>query len=56
MELLPALEGLSGDSPQEEAERVNALVEREVRKAPEQYYWIHRRFKRRPAPLPDPYE
>ena len=56
VELLPALEGLAGDSPQEEAERVNALVEQQVRKAPEQYYWIHRRFKRRPAPLPDPYE
>ena len=56
VELFPALEGLAGDSPQEEAERVNALVERQVRKAPEQYYWIHRRFKRRPAPLPDPYD
>lgn len=56
VELLHALEGLTGDSPQEEAERVNALVERQVRKAPDQYYWIHRRFKRRPAPLPDPYE
>ena len=56
VELLPALEGFPGDSPQEEAERVNALVERHVRKAPEQYYWIHRRFKRRPAPLPDPYD
>ena len=56
VELLPALEGLGGDSPQEEAERVNALIERQVRKAPEQYYWIHRRFKRRPAPLSDPYD
>lgn len=56
VELLHALEGLTGDSPQEEAERVNALVERQVRKAPDQYYWIHRRFKRRPAPLPDPYD
>ena len=56
VELFPALEGLAGDSPQEEAERVNALVERQVRKAPEQYYWIHRRFKRRPAPLSDPYD
>lgn len=56
VELLPALEGLGGDSPQEEAERVNALIERQVRKAPEQYYWIHRRFKRRAAPLSDPYD
>ena len=56
VELLPALEGLAGESPQQEAERVNALVEEQVRRAPEQYYWIHRRFKRRPAPLPDPYD
>lgn len=56
VELLPALEGLAGDSPEEEAQRVNALVEQHVRRAPEQYYWIHRRFKRRPAPLSDPYE
>ena len=55
MELLPALESIPGDSPLEEAERVNALLEQQVRKAPEQYYWIHRRFKRRPAPLSDPY-
>lgn len=56
VELLPALEELAEYSPQEEAERVNSLVEEQVRKAPEQYYWIHRRFKRRPAPLPDPYD
>ena len=56
VELLPALGGMAGDSPQEEAERVNALVEQHVRKAPEQYYWIHRRFKRRPEPLSDPYD
>lgn len=56
VELLPALEGLAGDSPEEEAQRVNALVEQHVRRAPEQYYWIHRRFKRRPAPLSDPYD
>ena len=56
VELFPALEGLAADSPQEEAERVNALIEQQVRKAPEQYYWIHRRFKRRPAPLSDPYD
>ena len=56
VELLPALENFRGDSPLEEAERVNTLIEEQVRKAPEQYYWIHRRFKRRPAPLTDPYD
>ncbi len=26
-----------------------------IRQTPEQYFWIHRRFKGRPEPLPDPY-
>lgn len=56
VELLPALEEFPGESPEQDAERINALIERQVRKAPEQYYWIHRRFKRRPPPLTDPYE
>ena len=55
VELLPALESFPGESPEEEAGRINALIEQQVRKAPEQYYWIHRRFKRRPPPLTDPY-
>jgi KDO2-lipid IV(A) lauroyltransferase len=29
--------------------RLNALIERMVREAPEQYLWIHKRFKTRPA-------
>ena len=56
VELQPALKDIPGDSPEQEAERVHALLEQQIRKAPEQYYWIHRRFKRRPAPLADPYE
>jgi len=56
VELLPALEAFPGASPEQDAARINKLVEDHVRKAPEQYYWIHRRFKRRPPPLPDPYE
>lgn len=33
-----------------DATQLNALVERQVRQAPEQYYWIHRRFKTEPSP------
>ena len=55
VELLPALENFPDGSPEEEAARINALIEQQVHKAPEQYYWIHRRFKRRPPPLTDPY-
>ena len=56
VELLPALKDFPGASPEQDAGRINALVEQHVRKAPEQYYWIHRRFKRRPPPHSDPYD
>ena len=55
LEVLPALEDFPGPSPEADAARVNALLEAHIRKAPEQYYWIHRRFKGRPPPYPDPY-
>lgn len=33
---------------------INQIIEAAVREAPEQYFWVHRRFKNRPG-LPDPY-
>ena len=33
-----------------DASRLNAFVEEQVHQAPEQYYWIHRRFKTEPSP------
>ncbi len=35
--------------------RMNAWIEAAVRTMPEQYYWVHRRFKTRPAGEPRPY-
>ena len=35
--------------------RVNAGIEQMVRAAPEQYLWVHKRFKTRPPGEPDPY-
>ncbi|MCF8198875.1 MAG: lipid A biosynthesis acyltransferase [Sulfuritalea sp.] len=32
----------------EDARRLNAFIEAEVVKSPEQYYWLHKRFKTRP--------
>ncbi|MBL8202353.1 MAG: lipid A biosynthesis acyltransferase [Chromatiales bacterium] len=56
LEIRPPLADFPGATPEDDAVRVNALLEQHIREAPEQYYWIHRRFKGRPPPFPDPYE
>jgi KDO2-lipid IV(A) lauroyltransferase len=35
--------------------RINAQIERMVREAPEQYLWVHKRFKSRPPGAPSLY-
>lgn len=44
----PPLTDFPGKDPVTDAARVNALIERMVREAPDEYLWIHRRFNRRP--------
>jgi KDO2-lipid IV(A) lauroyltransferase len=51
----PALEDFPSDDPQADLARINALLEAEVRKAPDQYWWVHRRFKTHPPGEPDRY-
>ncbi len=48
VELFPPIENFPGKSFEEDAIRTNQLVEEQIRKAPEQYLWVHRRFKTRP--------
>jgi KDO2-lipid IV(A) lauroyltransferase len=49
IELLPPLEGYpSGDAVADTA-RYHRLIEAQVDKAPEQYLWVHRRFKGAPG-------
>lgn len=48
VELLPPLAGYPGGEPLADAQRINDLIEGWARQAPEQYLWIHRRFKNRP--------
>jgi KDO2-lipid IV(A) lauroyltransferase len=42
------LEGFPSGSVEEDARRMNAFLETQIATMPEQYYWIHRRFKNRP--------
>lgn len=44
-----------GASLAEDARRMNACIEEQVRAMPEQYYWVHKRFKTRPAGAPPVY-
>jgi KDO2-lipid IV(A) lauroyltransferase len=46
------LENFPSDDVGADTARVNACVERMVREAPEQYLWIHKRFKSRPQGAP----
>jgi len=45
----PMLEDFPSDSPKQDAERLNQIIEDWVALAPEQYNWMHRRFKDRPG-------
>jgi Kdo2-lipid IVA lauroyltransferase/acyltransferase len=45
MVIQPMLENFPTDDPATDARRFNELIEAQVRRSPEQYLWIHRRFK-----------
>jgi len=55
VDILPPIEGLPSDDAVADTRKYIAQLEEHIRKSPEQYYWVHRRFKNRPAPLPDAY-
>lgn len=46
--ILPALEDFPTDDVAADTRRINALIEAHVLTMPEQYYWVHKRFKTRP--------
>lgn len=49
------LAGFPGADALTDTARVNACIEQMVREAPEQYLWVHKRFKTRPAGEPPIY-
>jgi Kdo2-lipid IVA lauroyltransferase/acyltransferase len=51
----PPFENFPSESPAADTERFNRLIEAQVRIAPEQYLWIHRRFKGLTPDYPDYY-
>ncbi len=53
IEIGQQLTGFPTGDAMSDANRINSLVEEQVRQAPEQYYWIHRRFKSEPSPYDD---
>lgn len=54
--ILPALQNFPSGDDVADATRINELISDAVRKAPEQYLWVHRRFKTRPAGEADLYQ
>lgn len=51
----PALAGFPTDDVTADAARMNAVIEAQVRRQLHQYFWLHKRFKSRPAGEADLY-
>jgi len=52
---LPALDHFPSGDDTADAARINRLLEQAIREVPEQYFWVHRRFKDGPPGRRDPY-
>jgi KDO2-lipid IV(A) lauroyltransferase len=48
LSLEPALDAFPSEDAEADTQRINDIIERWVREDPEQYLWIHRRFRTRP--------
>jgi len=53
--LYPAFDNFPGDDPVADTKRYIDLLEQHVRSCPEQYFWVHRKFKDLPDGYPDYY-
>jgi len=55
VEIGAPLEDFPSDDPIADTKRIVALLEQQIRKNPEQYLWVYKKFKRRPASFGDVY-
>lgn len=55
MILYPAFENFPSDDPVADTRRYNEVLEAHIRTCPEQYFWVHRKFKDLPEGYPDYY-
>jgi KDO2-lipid IV(A) lauroyltransferase len=55
MDIGAPLPDLPSNDEVQDTRRLTQSLENYIRLCPEQYWWIHQRFKGRPAPLPDLY-
>jgi Kdo2-lipid IVA lauroyltransferase/acyltransferase len=55
LEVMPAWQNFPTADARSDTARMNAELEVYIRSMPEQYYWVHKRFKTRPAEEPDLY-
>jgi KDO2-lipid IV(A) lauroyltransferase len=51
----PAWENYPTEDPEADVRRMNAFIEDRIREMPEQYFWLHKRFKTRPPGAPGLY-
>lgn len=56
LEIGPPIAGIPSSDATIDATRLFAALERFIARAPEQYLWIYKKFKRRPPPFTDPYQ
>jgi KDO2-lipid IV(A) lauroyltransferase len=55
IDVLPECSDLASMNEDQAARAINQLFEQQISRYPEQYLWVHRRFKNRPDDMPSPY-
>jgi KDO2-lipid IV(A) lauroyltransferase len=55
VELMPPLEGFPSGDAEADTAHMNRAIEKYVRERPAEYFWVHKRFKVRPAGEPEFY-